>query len=229
MKVLDHGSVEIVESWGSDERVIESARMSTGGGFVSWEPYEGHPKGDSGLLAYLWRNGHVTPFEMCGFSIEVRAPIFVFREWMRHRTQSYSEASARYAPLPALDYVPTADRCMRKSNLTKQAAGLGDFQLLAGDAEDWLIALRDWQETGEALYQRGLKTGIPKELARLAMSVGRYSTMRASANLRNWLAYLKLRQDESAQFEIRQYANAIADIVSENFPRTYELYACQKQ
>ncbi len=86
-KLLDHGYLKFIERWGSDEAIIEAARMSTDGGFVSWDPYEGHPKGDAGLLAYLWRNKHSTPFEMAGLTIEVQAPILVFRQWHRHRTQ----------------------------------------------------------------------------------------------------------------------------------------------
>src|SRR3970040_1122777 len=99
MKVLDYGYVDLIEHWGSDERIIESPRMSTGKGC------QGGDK-DEKLLRYLYEHKHTTPFEMAGMTIEVQAPIFVFREWHRHRTQSYNEMSARYAPLPELDYLP---------------------------------------------------------------------------------------------------------------------------
>src|SRR3990167_11190088 len=109
MKILDHGYVELVTPnglWGSDEAIIEAARMSTGKGFQGWGPIDvyrdgtkvGEKSGDEKLLAYLWDNKHNTPFEMAGMVIEVKAPIFVFREWRRHRAQSSKEMSARYIP-----------------------------------------------------------------------------------------------------------------------------------
>lgn len=110
MKVLDCGYIELIESWGSDERIIEAARMSTGKGFNGWGT-PGAP-GDEKLLAYLYNHKHMTPFEMAGVVIEVKAPIFVFREWHRHRTQSYNEMSARYIPLPDENYIPTIERVM---------------------------------------------------------------------------------------------------------------------
>ena len=94
MQVLDHGFVTLIESWGSDERIIEAARMSTQKGFEGWGPKEDGSAGDEKLLGYLYRNNHATPFEMGGAVIEVQAPIFIFREWHRHRTQSYNEMSA---------------------------------------------------------------------------------------------------------------------------------------
>lgn len=222
MILLDQGYLKVVESWGSDEGIIESARMSTQGGFVSWDAYEGHPKGDMGLLRYLWNHKHSTPFEMAGFTVEVRLPLFVAREWQRHRTQSYSEASARYTAIPALDYLPEITRLMSVGP-TKQGRGAGDKELLIADGIEWLDTLQRWQGIGEMLYQRGLQIGAPKELARLAMSVGRYTTMRAAANLRNWLAFVSLRQAANAQWEIQQYANAVAEVVKTKFPRTYEV------
>lgn len=231
--VLDHGYVKLVETWGSDERVIEAARMSTDGGFVSWEPYEDHPKGDAGLLRYLWEHKHATPFEMAGMVIEVQAPIFVFREWRTHRTQvqceemfwddSYSEMSARYTPLPDVNYVPSFRRCMQSGGTNKQAQGTGQL-VNAADANAWRADLRDSYEKIQRLYEHGLKIGMPKELARLPIPVGRYSRMRASANLRNWLAFLTLRMDSAAQWEMQEYARAVAAIVEEKFPRSYGLW-----
>ena len=135
-------------------------------------------------------------FEMAGFIVEVKAPIFVFREWHRHRTQSYNEMSARYAPLPDFNYIPTVERCLVVNCANKQAnAATGAAVLTHERALAWLEKLTAYYEQGEALYQEGLSDGIPKELARLSLTVGRYSRMRASANLRNWLAFLTLRSD----------------------------------
>jgi thymidylate synthase (FAD) len=258
--VLDHGYLELVESWGSDERVVEAARMSTGKGFLGWGPKcdecgrsggqntnpGGDPlecshgtcpgrrtrPGDEKLLRYLYENRHDTPFEMAGMIVEVRAPIFVFREWHRHRVPwSYNEASARYAPLPALDYVPTPERMMRGGgHLTKQAAsGEGAEPLTETSAERWAKRLRDLQTDLENHYQKGLQIGVPKELARLAMTVGRFSTMRASANLRGWLHFLGLRDAPNAQEEIRVYAQAAGDFLRSLFPRTMALHDEKKR
>lgn len=222
MKVLDHGYVNLVESWGSDERIIEAARMSTDKGFKGW----GTPDkpGDERLLAYLYRNKHATPFEMAGLIVEVKAPIFVFREWHRHRTQSFNEMSARYIPIPDEHYTPDLQRIIDGSKETgnKQAAGTTPLDKPASQA--WLEKLGSLYRDAESVYQQGLQSGVPKELARIVMPVARYSRMRASANLRNWLAFLTLRQAENAQWEIRQYADAVGKLVAEKFPRTWELY-----
>lgn len=214
--VLDHGYVQLIESWGSDERIIESARMSTDKGFEGWEK-------DSKLLSFLYKNNHLTPFEMCGVTIEVAAPIFVFREWHRHRTQSYNEMSARYIPMPDCNYVPSLDRILVKNTSNKQASSTGK-ELSEGEAMLFKGSLEAVYNVIEYNYQAALKDGVPKELARLMIPVGRYSKMRASSNLRNWLQFLTLRQAPNAQWEIQQYANAVGEIICQHFPRTYQLF-----
>lgn len=251
VEVLDHGYVSLVESWGSDERVIESARMSTQRGFEGWGPkcpvcgtqtedrdLSPCPKcgpigrqripGDEKLLAYLWKMGHATPFEMGGATFEIQAPIFVFREWHRHRTQSYSEMSARYAPLPEWCYVPTLDRVMRNAGGTNKQAGRADDAevLTEENAKVWLDWLQRLYDEAESFYRFGLKIGVPKELARIGMPVGHYTRMRASANLRNWLAFLTLRDHKAAQWEIQQFAGpGVRSFLEKVFPRTLALYA----
>jgi thymidylate synthase (FAD) len=251
VRVLDHGYVAVVEYWGSDERIIEAARMSTQKGFEGWGTrhhrkcgYFGlvdelHPQpgctcgehggpaaGDEKLLAYLWRNNHATPFEMAGLIVEVQAPIFVFREWHRHRTQSYNEMSARYAPLPDLNYVPTVARLLfGGGHLTKQAAAVeGAASYDADEAQRTRDNIQIVYALAQETYQAALDAGCPKELARLVLPVGRYSRMRASANLRNWLAFLMLRYDAKAQFEIREYARVVHEVLSGIFPRTLALF-----
>lgn len=219
--VLDHGYIKVVESWGSDERIIEAARMSTAKGFQGW----GTPDqpGDERLLRYLYTHKHMTPFEMCGMTIEVQAPIFVFREWHRHRTQSYNELSARYTPIPDVNYVPSIERLLLTSSANKQAQSTG-AALSAYSAQCFRQHLIEHYADCETLYQSALSDGVPKELARLCIPVGRYSRMRASANLRNWLAFLTLRMDDAAQWEIRQYANAVGTVIAARFPRTWDLF-----
>lgn len=220
--LLDHGYVELIETWGSDERIVEAARMSTGKGFKGW----GTPDvpGDEKLLRFLWENKHATPFEMAGLTIEVKAPIMVFREWHRHRTQSYNEMSARYVPLPDENYVPSMERMLAggQAVTNKQASGAS---LPEADALEWLAELSDVYAHAQRVYESGIRRGIARELARLPVPVARYSRMRASANLRNWLAFLTLRQAPNAQWEIRQYANAVSEIVAQRFPRTASLFA----
>jgi thymidylate synthase (FAD) len=190
---------------------------------------DGTAKGgtDEKLLRFLYENNHSTPFEMAGAIIEVQAPIFVFREWHRHRVPfSYNEMSARYAPLPDVNYVPTFNRVMTNANGTNKQAGTvaGAAKLTDIPAQQWREKLEDAYRAQEALYQEGLAIGVPKELARLVLPVGRYSRMRASSNLRGWMNFLTLRQAENAQWEIRQYANALHDILVPLFPRSMELF-----
>lgn len=226
INVLDHGYVRFVEDYGrgdageSEAGIIEAARQSTQGSFRGWDQ-------DEKLLRFLFsgKPQHATPFEFAGMVIEVQAPIFVFREWHRHRTQSYNEMSARYAPLLNLNYVPTVERCMMGSQTNKQAAALRGAEELTEDlARDFINELRTDYQIAETDYQEALRTGIPKELARLVLPVGRYSRMRASANLRNWLAFMTLRADPAAQWEIQQFANAVGQIIAERFPKTWGLY-----
>lgn len=261
MKVLDHGYVELVETWGSDERIIEAARMSTQKGFEGWgdfvkcvecgggglrfagfnaqfndDVFVGCPacdgaggtgkKGDEKLLRYLWKNNHATPFEMAGAVFEVQAPIFVFREWHRHRSASYNEMSARYAPLPDVNYVPSVERLMMNANGSNKQANRADgAKELTDNFAEWFQGRLEtvYSET-QSDYETALAFGVPKELARLVLPMGRYSCMRASANLRNWLGFLTLRMDSAAQWEIRQFANAVHDILAEKFPRTLALF-----
>ncbi len=222
-ELLDHGYLEVLETWGSDEFIIETARVSTNKGFKGW----GTPDepGDEKLLRFLYDKKHSTPFEFGGMTIEVQAPIMVFREWHRHRTQSYSEMSARYTPLPDFNYVPRAERCLVVNGKNKQANKVeGAEELTKGSALAWLYDLNDFYKKAEILYQNGLSRGIPKELARLCLPVGRYTRMRATANLRNWLAFTTLRNAPEAQYEIRVFAEALVKEIADSFPRTAELF-----
>lgn len=222
MKVLDHGYLRLVESWGHGDAgqpeagIIEAARQSTQGSFRGWEK-------DAKLLRYLHEHKHATPFEFAGMTIEVQAPIFVFREWHRHRTQSFNEMSARYEPLPDLNYVPTIERVMQQAGANQQAAGTG-AKIDRAHAEAFIHGLESSYRDAQRMYSAALAWGVPKELARLVLPVGRYSRMRASANLRNWLGFLTLRLDPAAQYEIRLYAQAVATIAREQFPRTMALF-----
>lgn len=255
--ILDHGYLELIEFWGSDQRIIESARMSTNKGFEGWGPFcskcgigvcvqfdgqvgatnyekgnqvgcehDAKKTGDEKLLRYLWENAHHTPFEMAGLTIEVKAPIVTFREWHRHRIPfGYNEMSARYVPLPNENYYPTVERIVSGAKVAgknRQAQGMAPLD--EDEIDGWLRKLNLAYTLSEQVYQDGLAIGIPKELARLPVPVARYSRMRATSNLRGWLAFMKLRCAPNAQYEIRVYADAVGQLIRGRFPRTHELW-----
>ncbi len=248
LPILDHGYLQFIESWGSDQQIVSSARMSTNKGFIGWglrlcqeckgngdignasEPCKackgkGEVAGDEKLLAYLYKHQHTTPFEVCGMTVEVGCPVVVVWQWVRHRTLSYNILSGRYAEMPDDDYMPTLERCMVDGMANKQAGKADGAAVLTSEAaQAWLAMLTKTQAAVDECYQHGLAIGIPKELARLPLGFARYTRMRVSGNLLNWLKFLKLRMAGDAQSEIRQYANAVGDLIAERFPRTWELF-----
>lgn len=235
IEVLDHGFVRLCETWGHggssvapddhEAGIISAARQSTQGEFRGWEPGDGH-RGDRRLLRYMYTHQHATPWEFAGLVVEVRAPIFVIRQWHRHRTQSYNEMSGRYGPVPELWYLPTHERVMAGAVPTdnRQASGTG-AQLTPQAAHAYIESLDEACALAHARYHTDLERGVPKELARLRLPVNTYSQMRASASLRNWLGFLALRLDSHAQWEIRQYAEALATIIEHRFPETWALFS----
>jgi thymidylate synthase (FAD) len=248
-QILDYGYIEVIEHWGSDRRIIEAARMSTNKGFLGWGPRctkcaeldvdepcetcavaeaQTRKHGDEKLLKFLYDNNHATPFEMAGAIIEVKAPIFVFREWVRHRTQGFNEMSARYTPLPDENYCPTVERIISGSASTSNKQAQGVTALNEEKIQAWLDSLQESYRVAQKCYEDGLAAGIPKELARLPVPVARYSRMRATANLRNWLGFLTLRNHPKAQEEIRVYAEALTILLSDLFPRTLDLWKNQQ-
>ncbi len=219
-KVLDNGYVVLKTSWGSDETIVESARMSSGKGFLGWGTPE--KPGDEKLLKFLWDNKHTSPFEQGGLTFEVQAPIMVFREWHRHRTQSYNEMSGRYTQMPDVHYLPEPSRVKGQSKTNKQ--GTSTQELSPEIVAEFLRRIKAEQEMIYSTYQWAIDNNISREVARINTPISRYSRMVASANLLNWLKFLKLRLPEAAQWEIRQFADAVGAAVAEKFPRTWELF-----
>ena len=229
MQVLDHGFIRLIETWGSGESgiaeagIIEAARQSTQGSFRGWEK-------DRRLLAYLYNHKHSTPFEFAGAVIELRLPIFVARQLVRHRVFSINEASARYTELPELYYMPTVDRLMMTDPHNKQAGAAKGAEPLTRESAQWFqLDLRDTYKAHSGNVSRALDAGVPKELARIGGPVGQYTQMRVSTNLRGWLGFLTLRMDPHAQWEIRQYANTLCDLLSSEFPNTLSLFNDSKE
>lgn len=180
-------------------------------------------EGDERLLRRLYTDRHDTPFEMCQIRIEVQAPILTFRQWERHRTQSYNEMSGRYTVLPDLYYVPSSERAMaaQQSKTNKQGSMAGFTE---AQAEAIRVIWINGQAFARAQYERLLEMGVSRELARLNLPVSQYSRMQVSANLRNWLAFLTLRTADDAQYEIKVYAHAMAEVLTGLYPRTMDLY-----
>lgn len=214
INVIDKGYVELIDYMGSDEQAIRAARMSTGKGFQGWEK-------DESFLEFLYSHNHSSPFEMNELILEVKAPIFVFREWHRHRTQSYNEFSARYAVMPDEHYVPGPTRIQAQNTKNKQGSADPLDPELAQKVVEGIAQEQSWVYDS---YNWMLGQGVAKEVSRINTPVSRYSKMWAKANLRNWLHFEDLRLAENAQWEIRQYAGAVAEIIKALWPRTYQLF-----
>lgn len=208
ISVLDHGFVRLVDSMGNDLSVVRAARVSYD---AAWRAGEDE-KSDTKLIRYLWKNHHTTPFEAVTFTFEIKAPIFVFRQWHRHRTWSYNEVSARYTELPEEFYLPSPMMIGRQSKASKQARDISTIELTPEElefAKSQVWAL-DWQnKTSFRVYKQLLEGGWPRELARSVLPVSTYSHMFATVDLLNLMKFLTLRCHPHAQYEIRVYAEAM--------------------
>jgi thymidylate synthase (FAD) len=205
IEVLDHGLVRLVDVMGSDLSISRSARVS----------YDAPAReADDKLIGYLMKNRHTTPFESVQFTFEVKAPIFVFRQWHRHRTQSYNELSARYRELPAEFYIPELDQITTQSTDNKQMR-TDEINPKAGTIQ-WLIGKQN-EDAFEA-YHTLLDLSCPRELARSVLPVGTYSHMFCSMNLHNCFHFLRLRLHSHAQYEIRVYAEAMLELIRPHVP-----------
>jgi len=209
-KVLDHGHVRLIESMGSDLSIVRNARVSYD---AEWRAGDDEGK-DAKLLNYLLKNKHTSPFESCVFTFDVKAPIFVFRQWHRHRTWSFNEISARYAELPEEFYVPKLDQITTQSSSNKQMRT--DVQHPQANELQELIKLQS--EAAHATYRALIEKGAPRELARSVLPVGTYSHMFATVDLHNLFHFLKLRLHEHSQYEIRVYAKAMLELIEPVVP-----------
>lgn len=200
--VLDHGFVRLVDQMGSDLSVVRSARVSYD---AAWRAGEDEGS-DARLINYLWKNRHTSPFESVELQFEVKAPIFVLRQWHRHRTWSFNELSARYRELPEEFYVPAADQIGAQSTSNKQ---------MRVDAPPDPISaswIRNVCSASFDAYRDLLARGVPRELARSVLPLATYSHMFAKVDLANLFRFLDLRLHPHAQHEIRVYAEAMRDL-----------------
>lgn len=224
IKVLDHGYVRLVDHMGSDLSVVRAARVSYD---AAWRA--GEDKGsDKRLINYLWKNRHTSPFESVNFTFEVKAPIFVFRQWHRHRTWSYNEVSARYTELPEEFYVPDHHLIGVQSTDNKQVRDIKEAEGLSYqeciDAKDLQNVIASQCKNAFMTYKGLLASGCPRELARSVLPVATYSHMFASVDLLNLFKFLTLRCHSHAQYEIRVYAEAMLKLIEPIVPVCVEAW-----
>lgn len=208
--VLNHGLVRLVEHMGSDLSIVRSARVSYD---AEWRAGEDEGK-DAKLIDYLVKNHHTSPLECVSFTFEVKAPIFVVRQWHRHRTWKYNEVSARYSELPAEFYIPEVSQITTQSASNKQMRTDDTHP----EAELFQRVISAQCESAFATYQMMLKEGIPRELARGVLPMNTYTHMFATVDLHNLAHFLRLRLHSHAQFEIRVYAQAMLELIEPIVP-----------
>ena len=226
LPVLDHGFVRVVDYMGDDTSIVQSARVSYGKGTKKVST-------DSGLIKYLMRHRHSTPFEMCEIKYHVKLPIFVARQWIRHRTANVNEYSARYSILDKEFYLPAKENLAAQSKNNRQ--GRGD--LIDGEqANDILKILKEDAEKNYNDYEMILnerhdgtivnesKKGLARELARMNLTLNTYTQWYWKTDLLNLLNFLSLRADDHAQYEIRAYADVMIDCLKKWVPITYEAF-----
>ena len=225
--VLDHGFVRVVDYMGDDAAVVQAARVSYGRGTR-------RVSDDRGLIRYLMRQRHTTPFEMCEIKLHVKLPIFVARQWIRHRTASVNEYSARYSILDKEFYIPSSDVIAAQSQTNRQGRGqplpasaaVRVQELLREDADrahGHYEELLNEDSRGEPREPGGI--GLARELARINLSLNFYTQWYWKIDLHNLLNFLALRADPHAQYEIRVYAEAILETILKSWvPLTFEAF-----
>lgn len=219
--VLDHGFVRVVDYMGSDSAVVQAARVSYGRGTKKLSD-------DRGLIRYLMRHWHTTPFEMCEMKFHVKLPVFVARQWIRHRMASVNEISARYSVLDREFYVPAESAMGMQSASNRQGRG---SMLPPGRAREIISILREdalrcyrHYEEFLAADSGGTEGGLARELARINLPVGIYTQWYWKTDLHNLLNFLRLRMDPHAQHEIRLYAEVIGGIVEKWVPESWKAF-----
>ena len=210
------GFVRLVNTMGSDLDIVRSARVSYN---ADWR--EGDEQKDAKLIHYLWKNKHTSPFECVQFTFEVKAPIFVFRQWHRHRTWSYNEISARYTELDEGFYIPDEDQITTQSSSNKQMRTV-EKHPHAGIFRSTMTRIN---EGAQQDYKDMIACGCPRELARTVLPVATYSRMFATVDLKNLFHFLELRMHEHAQYEIRVYAEAMLKHITAIVPIAVEAFS----
>ena len=224
--VLDHGFIRVVDYMGDDSSIVQAARVSYGKGTKKVST-------DAGLIKYLMRHWHSTPFEMCEIKYHVKLPIFIARQWIRHRTANVNEYSARYSILDKEFYLPAPENLATQSQNNRQ--GRGDvlegeqakqvLEILKKDAEqtynNYELMLNERYD--ESIIDKN-QTGLARELARMNLTLNTYTQWYWKTDLLNLMNFLRLRADDHAQYEIRAYADTMLDTLKKWVPITYEAF-----
>ena len=216
--VLDHGFIRVVDYMGDDSAIVQAARVSYGAGTK-------HVQNDEGLIRYLMRHWHSTPFEMCEIKLHVKLPVFVARQWIRHRTANVNEYSARYSILDREFYIPSPENLAAQSVVNNQGRG----EVLTGaESARVLEMLKSDANTAydhyEAMLSQDGQQGLARELARMNLPANIYTQWYWKVDLHNLFHFLRLRADPHAQYEIRVYAEAIAACVKDWVPLAYAAF-----
>jgi len=226
--VLDHGFIRVVDYMGDDAAIVQAARVSYGRGTKQVSQ-------DKGLINYLMRHWHSTPFEMCEIKFHVKLPIFVARQWIRHRTANVNEYSARYSIMDKEFYIPTPEMLSPQSKKNHQGRAEGTslspeesarvLDILKGDSER---VYGHYEELMNASADGNVidveKSGIARELARMNLTMNYYTQWYWKIDLHNLMHFLMLRADPHAQYEIRAYADAMIDVVAKWVPFAHEAF-----
>ena len=226
LPVLDHGFVRVIDYMGDDSSIVQSARVSYGKGTKKVST-------DEGLIKYLMRHWHSTPFEMCEIKYHVKLPIFIARQWIRHRTANVNEYSARYSILDKEFYIPAKEQLSAQSKINRQGRG----ELITGNqADEVLKILKDDATRTYDNYEKMLnerydgttidenKSGLARELARMNLTLNSYTQWYWKTDLLNLLNFLFLRAESHAQYEIRVYAEKMLDTVKKWVPITHSAF-----
>lgn len=212
--LLDHGLIRVIDYMGNDQSIVDAARISYGQGTTS-------KNDDKGLINYLMRHHHTTPFEMCEIKLYIKCPIFVARQWMRHRTASINEYSARYSEVKDEMYIPKEEHVKGQHSTNKQMSD----NPVSNQVSDYFIGnLESSSKLQYNDYTDALDSGISRETARIGLPLNTYTEFVWKMDLHNLLHFLRLRIDSHAQYEIRVYADAIAGIVKSWCPLAYAAF-----
>jgi thymidylate synthase (FAD) len=218
IKVLDKGFVRLVDVMGDDAAIVQAARVSYGNGTKS-------TREDAELINYLVRNAHTSPLEMVEFKFHCKMPIFIARQWIRHRTANVNEYSARYSEMKDERYLPELENIKGQSSTNKQ----GSDGNLEGFTQNGAKSLIEWSgKESFDVYTSLLENGVSREMARVVLPLNTYTEWYWKIDLHNLLHFLRLRLDSHAQWEIRQYAEAIAHFVKEKCPLAWAAFETYK-
>lgn len=216
IQVLGDGFVELIDHMGDDEAVEQAARVS----YAGTRDEARVPTKTRALIRYLMAHRHTSPFEMVEFKFAIKVPIFVWRQWIRHRTASVNEISGRYAQLPSESYLPELERLQKQADSNHQGSG----PELVDNPQQVQASLREEQALLFENYQAYIDTGLAKEISRINLPLSVYTEAYWKMDLHNLFHFLALRQDSHAQYEIRVCADAIAELIKDIVPFSWEAY-----